>query len=162
MKKILLALTFLAMGPFAYAATNSFLVPSDVNGVSDPGLRSAAVNTAVLVTSTNAALGTDVDGTTLTNGFIYWIAIPSTSTVTDAAGPFVVLRSSNTANLTSTMLIPPIWAAENGVGTGGSQIVNFDPPIPFQNGLSVNIGPAGSTPGTNQPFAVGVRWKRRQ
>ena len=160
MKKLLfVGLLFIAAR--AHAATNSFLVPSDVNGVSDPRLKSAGVNKLVLVTSTNAALATDIDGNTIASGFIHYVILPSSVTI--GASTFLVMRDTNTANLTSTLLAPYLWSV--GTGTGGnvsSPIVNFDPPIPFTNGLSLNLGAAGSTPATGGGWGVGVRWKRRQ
>lgn len=166
MKKLLLTFALLATTVIVRAADERFMVPLDVNGIADSSLKSAGVNNCLLVTSTTPALATDADGNTMTNGFIHWIIIPGTSSVTDAAGPFLVMRSTNTANATSALLTPPIWALENGAGTAGaapqSQVVTFDPPIPFENGLSVNMGPAGTTPGSNQSFSIGLRWKRRQ
>ena len=147
------------------AAAPEFKVPVSENRIADPGLHSAGVANLVLVTSTNGALATDNNGDTITDGFIYYVVLGSTDTL-PANSLYLELRSTDTANITSAHLIPQIHAMETVTAKRNvNQIVRFNPPIPFSNGLSLNIGPStaldstsGSTP---LEFGVGVRWKKQ-
>lgn len=159
MKKLLISVLLLGCASISYAIQPDFLVPVSVNGVSDPGLKSSGVEVCHLVKSSNAALVTDSDGNTITDGFVHWIIRPTTG----AAGSFLELRATNTANLASARLIPqvsPVIIMQSSSTVLG--IINFDPPLPFSGGLSVNTLPAGasgSVPGME--FGVGVRWKKQ-
>jgi hypothetical protein len=160
MKKLLVFASLILMAGLASADMAKFKVPMDVNGYNDAGLKSAGVDVSYLVTSTTPALATDFDGTTITDGFIHWIVVPSTAA---AVTTYLELRSTGTANVTSARLIPRI-SPVNMSGTAflyTNQITVFDPPIPFENGLSANIVPAGTAPATGVEFAVGLRWKRQ-
>lgn len=155
MKKLLTFGFALLIGAAVHAANENFKVPLDIGNIPDPGLRSAGVNNLVLVTSTNAALATDADGTTITRGFVHYVIVPSSETVSAVNSHFVIMRDTGTANLTSTVMAPRIWAGDLDNRT--PQILYFDPPIPFYNGLSLNLGPAATTPVAGYEFAVGVR-----
>jgi hypothetical protein len=165
MKKIIMtSLLLLGMSSLTQAAGPKFKVPVSVNNVSDETLRAAGVEKCVLVTSTDAALATDSTGSTITDGYIYFVIIGSTDTL-PAGSLFLEMRSTNTANLTSARLMPRIQAMETVTAKRMiPQIVNFDPPIPFSNGLSLNIGPAGANPSGGPQvteFGVGLRWKQQ-
>lgn len=170
MKKLILVASLLvacAVPSFAATATTrKFKVHTDINGVSAMTPKWSGVNNLVLVTSTSAALATDIDGNTITDGFIDYVVIPSSFTGQSATTgtSFLVMRDTATANLTSTILTPYIVSySASGLSTAPvSQMLTFDPPIPFKNGLSVNLGPALTAPLTGQGFGVGVRWKARQ
>ena len=146
------------------AAAPEFKVPVSENRIADPGLQSAGVANVVLVTSTDAALATDNNGDTITDGFIYYVVLGATDTL-PAESLFLELRSTDTANLTSARLIPKIHAMETVTAKRTvNQMITFYPPIPFANGLSVNLGPTTARDGiVNQSleFAVGVRWKKQ-
>ena len=164
MKKYLLlfvlAFSLIGLGD----AATKFKIPKDEQGNLDAGLRVAGVNVVQLVTSTNPALASDNAGTTFTEGYIYWVILASTDTL-PATGLYLELRSSATANVTSARLVPRISAIENLAGNSTeSQIVTFDPPVPFNNGLSVNLGPVGDNvhASDNFEYGVGIRWKREQ
>lgn len=62
-------------------------------------------------------------------GAVYWINVDKAAT----AGDYAVLRDSATANTSSTPLINVANAS-----TTGSLFVQFNPPMQFSNGLSVN------------------------
>lgn len=161
MKKLLLsALLLLAAGAVNadQAVTNKFQVPVSANNVADPGLRSAGVDVAYLVTSTTPALATDAEGDTFTEGFIHYVIVPSTGAVNSV---YLELRSTNTANTSSARLVPRIAPLANGAALQANPVFYFDPPVPFSNGLSVNLLPAGSAPATGVEFGVGIRWKRQ-
>lgn len=167
MKKIILVTSLLVVCAIpSFATTRKFKVHTDINGVSAVSPKWSGINNLVLVTSTNAALATDVDGTTITDGFIDYIVIPSSFTGQSATtgASFLVMRDTGTANLTSTLLSPYIISpSAAALSTApASQMLLFDPPIPFKNGLSLNLGPALVAPLTGQGFGVGVRWKARQ
>ena len=151
------AISFAGPGP-------KFRVPVSNNRVADPGLKSAGVANLVLVTSTNAALATDNNGDAITDGFVYYVILGSSDTL-PADSLYLELRSTGTANLTSARLIPRIHAMETVTAKRNvGQMITFDPPVPFSNGLSVNLGPATAVDGVvNQvlEFGVGVRWKKQ-
>ncbi len=159
MKKLLLSVLLMGMASMLHAAQPDFIVPVSVNGIADPGLKSAGLETVKLVTSSNAVLVTDRDGTTITDGWIHWIVRPSTA----ANGTFLEMRDTATANLGSARIIPQIAPVTIAISSATQPIIlTFDPPIPFYNGLSVNTLPAGasgSVVGTE--YAVGVRWKKQ-
>lgn len=163
-KLIALALLALGMGSTALAVSPEFLVPVSENRVADPSLRSAGIDALQLVTSTIPALATDSAGTTITDGFIYYVILGSSQAVV-SEGLFLELRSTNTANITSTRLTPRIQGVSFSSTTDrGDRVVYFDPPIPFSNGLSMNLGPTGqgaTAPNANGEFGVGVRWKQQ-
>lgn len=161
MKKILILGLALFAGAAVHAANERFSVPVGDNNVADPGLRSAGVNNLILVNSTSPALATDADGNTMTRGFVYFVIVPSSETVSATNSHFLVMRDTATANLTSTVMAPRIWATQIATGSK-SQVLKFDPPIPFYNGLSLNLGAAATTPVTGYEFAVGVRHATRQ
>lgn len=169
MKKTLIA-AFLIMGMVGVskAAAPKFKVPVSVNSIANPTLESAGVEKAYLVNSTAPALVTDSAGITMSDGFVYWIMVPSTSTTQNSV--YCELRDTATANITSARLVPPIpvnvnvstIAATTFIG-GAPQnaIINFNPPLPFTNGLSVNLTPYGTAPAAGIEYAIGVRWKRQ-
>jgi hypothetical protein len=154
--KLFIASLLLSICVSVSLGATKFSVPLSVEGVRDPGLASAGLNNVVMVTSTMPALATDAAGATITEGFVYWIAMSTSCSV------YLVMRATNTANLTSTLLMPyigPIGSA----GAAATNMTTFNPPIPFSNGLSLNLGVAGSTPAVGKDnIAVGVRWKNRQ
>ena len=169
-KHILLVGLFLIGAQAVYAGTApKFKVPSSENRHPDPGLRSAGVANFVLVTTTEAVLATDNDGDTITDGFIYYVVLGATDTL-PAGSIYLELRSTDTANLTSTRLLPRIHAMETITAKRNiNGIINFDPPIPFSNGLSLNLAPSTVDVDSSEPqagvneleFGVGVRWKRQ-
>ena len=161
----IISLLLFACHAIGFAAdAPKFKVPVSNNRIADPGLQSAGVANVFLVTSTNGALATDNNGDTITDGFLYYVVLGSTDTL-PAESLFLELRSTGTANLTSARLIPKIHAMETVTAKRNvNQIVVFNPPIPFANGLSLNIGPATALDNAvNQTleFAVGVRWKKQ-
>lgn len=159
-KYLLIAVLLCAFGyGLASAGQPKFTIPISVNNIADPGLKSAGVEKCQLVTSTTPALMTDIDSVTMTEGFVYWIVVPST---TGATALFLELRSTDTANVSTARLIPKIQPSINASGAASAgRIIFFDPPLPFENGLSYNLGPAASTPdGSNDEYAIGVRWKK--
>lgn len=168
MKKTLIA-AFLIMGMagVSKAAAPKFKVPVSVNSIANPSLESAGVEKAYLVNSTAPALVTDSAGITMSDGFVYWIMVPSTSTLPNNV--YCEIRDTATANITSARLIPPVpvnvvLSTSNALYVGGqpqNAIINFNPPLPFTNGLSVNLTPFGAAPGSGIEYAIGVRWKRQ-
>ena len=154
MKKLLLVSVFLMTGPLFAAGDADFIIPKSDNNVMDLYLKSTGVEKALLVTSTIPALATDRLGTTMTAGLIYWIISPSTAAATSV---FCELRDTATANTTSASLIPRTPTAVNGAAGATSNIIVFDPPVPFYNGLSVNLLPLGAAPNGGIEFAVGIR-----
>lgn len=158
MKKLLFLVLILCAG-YSYAVQPEFRVPVSVNNIADPGLNSAGVDVCKLVTSTTPALVTDSEGTTITDGFLHYVVVPTTGAVT----VFLSIRSTDTANITGPRLVPRLGTVNGGANGGlSSQVITFSPPVPFNNdGLSVNLEPAGSAPATGVEFGVGVRWKRQ-
>lgn len=166
MKKTLIAAFFvLGLAAFAQADQAKFKVPVGVNGIANGSLESAGVEKCQLITSTTPTLVTDRNGTTITDGLIYWVIVPSTPTAT-ANTVYAEFRDTNTANASSARLLPqvPVNIIMSTTslfgGNPGNQVINFDPPIPFYNGLSVNLVPAAAAPASGIEFAVGVRWKK--
>lgn len=158
-KKILFAfLTALTMGiaGAAFAADETFRVPSSNNGHPDVHGRYGAVDKVTLITSSDPAKITDADGTALTAGLIYWIVRPATA----AAGAFLELRDTDTANVSSTKMLPwiPAISTSQVVLPFNTQVLTFDPPIPFYNGLSVNIYPQSAAAAAE--WAIGTRPRR--
>jgi hypothetical protein len=62
---------------------------------------------------------------------------------------FVVLRDSGTANSSSTALMP------NVAMTTVPQVFKFDPPIPFRNGLSMNLSAGNTNEGVSVLYQTG-------
>ncbi len=160
MKKLILSV-LLAVGFTAsvFAAQEQFKVPLDVNNVPDNSLRVAGVEKCVTVFSTTPILAVDRSSLTITSGLLYWIVRPSTAGI----GQYLEFRDTNTANVTSLRLLPRIPAVSTATAAGitTGQVIYFDPPIPFDNGLSYNLTPAGVAPSTEDNWSFGVRWKRR-
>lgn len=164
-KKILLA-SFLIAGfsSVAMAVDTNFVIPKGVGNIPDTSAKYGSINASKVVTSTTPALLTDADGNTITSGLIYWIVRPSTGAY---GSVYCEFRDTNTANSSSTKLIP--WIAPSYNGASGAlststipvdPVVKFDPPIPFYNGLSVNLLPAGAAPASGVEYAVGVRKRK--
>lgn len=155
-KKLFAFLAAMAIAGATFAADETFRVPSSNNGHPDTAGRYGAVDKVTLVTSSDPAKITDADGTALTAGLIYWIVRPATA----SAGQFLELRDTDTANISSTKILP--WIP--GVSTGQvvlpyhDQVLKFDPPIPFYNGLSVNIYPQSSA--ASAEWSIGTRPRR--
>jgi len=155
--KLFVASLFVMVAGMAYAAPQArFTIPVSDNRLSDLDLLNAGVQVASLVTSTTPALATDSDGNTITDGFVHWIMLPSTAATT----VFLELRSTGTANTSSARLIPPVVTDTAGATAPKTFIVRFNPPIPFSNGLSMNLLPAGAAP-VGSEYSVGIRWKRK-
>lgn len=159
MKKLLLSV-FLVSGLSigAMAADESFRVPSSNNGHPDVAARYGAVDKVYLATSAAATLMTNADGVTVTAGLIYWIVRPTTG----AAGTYLELRDTNTANTSTSKMLPWIPAVSTGqvVLPFHSPVLTFDPPIPFYNGLSVNVYPTAADPAIGTEWAIGYRPRR--
>lgn len=160
-KKIVLSLLLVGMvGGLAYAGQPKFKIPKDVDAVKDLHGAFSGVETVKLVTSTTPALVTDSNSVTITDGLIHWAVLGSTTDVTSGGGLYLELRSTNTANVTTARLIPNLVVTENDSGVSyENQFIQFRPPIPFSNGLSVNLAPIATTPGSIE-FAIGVGWKK--
>ena len=62
---------------------------------------------------------------------------------------YAVLRDSATANASSTPLIPQLAL------TSSPQVFKFDPPIRFNNGLSLNLGAGNATEGITVIYQTG-------
>lgn len=158
MKKHLLiaCLLFLGMAGIVKASDDKFIVPVSVNRIADIDLKSVGVEKVTLVTSTTPALATDRNGVTMTSGLIYWVILPSTGAATTN---YLEFRDSATANGSSIRLIPVLMPKLNTAN--GLQREDFNPPVPFYNGLSVNIKTnADVAPTAGLEFAVGTRTKR--
>lgn len=152
MNKIIVLALLLGVGVGVAHAEDGFRVPVSDNRIADPGLQNAGVEVAVMLNSTTPALATDANGDTITDGMIYWIAFSTQSTL------YAVLRDTGTANATSTPLLPLI--SRGDVDT--LPIWKFDPPVPFTNGLSINLAPAASTPNSTgfDRAVIGIRKRR--
>jgi len=136
------------------SAQPAFRIPKDVDGVKDVGGSFGGIETVKLVTSTTPALVADADSVAFSNGLIHWIVLHSTDAL--ATDYYLEMRSTDTANVTSARLLPRIYPVEQSSDTAGVQVLSIKPPIPFSNGLSVNLGPTGSAPILDVEFAVGV------
>jgi len=152
---------------FSFAAQPGFIVPVSVNNIPDPTRQSAGVEVAALVASSAPYLVVDTSSDTITDGFIHWVIRGSTENVSVGSGNplYIELRgSTNTANVSSTRLIPRIYAVERSSNSLGlSPFIQFIPPIPFSTGLSVNLGPVGASGALDDAneFAIGVSWKKQ-
>lgn len=167
MKKILIA-SLLLLGTLGVgvvrADQESFKVPVSANRIADIELKSAGVEKCLLVNSTIPALATDRNGNTMTNGLIYWVISPSTIAVQSA---YLEFRDTNTANVSSAYMLPPLPTNVTVTTTtvlGGQPygtVTRFDPPIPFYNGLSLDIGSSNAnTANSGLMWAVGIRTKK--
>jgi hypothetical protein len=161
MKKIILTVALVAMASIAHANTDPGLMPLTTNNVADTNIRASGVEKVILVNSTTPALATDRSGNTMTSGLIYWVVRPSSA----AIDQYLEIRDTNTANILSTRMLPWINAVSTSslspFAVGGGQVIQFDPPLPFYNGLSYNQWPPASTPKTGCEWSIGVRWKKR-
>lgn len=126
MKNLLKVTAFLAV-LFALANTADaawYNIPADING---------------RVPGDASLVGVDVidsTGSTTNYGlaapcFLHWIAISSS-----AVSTYAVLRDSGTLNATSDIAM-----VVNSSGNQGAalQVLNFDPPVIFRNGLSIRL-----------------------
>jgi len=155
MKKIILFLGLATLCGSLMAAQPKFKIPSDANNVKDIDRQWSGVETVYLATATTAELVVDANSNTITDGFVHWIIAAGTPTT---GGDYLELRATGTANTTSARLIPRIFQHEISADNSGNQFIKFSPPIPFENGLSVNLN---STRDVDCEFAVGVGWKQR-
>lgn len=158
MKKLLIISFLMTLGLGVAQATDSFKIPMSTNKIPDTAIRASGVDIAKLVTSTTPSLVSDASGVEINSGLIYWIVSPST--ITSSIG-YVEVRSTDTANITSTRLIPRIGVSNTTAGNQFPNVINFDPPIPFSDSLSVNLGPAGAAPATALEFLIGIRWRNQ-
>lgn len=159
MKKLFAIVVLLSVVGLAHAE-GDFTMERDRNGNLDFGLKNAGLDKVQVVVSSNPALVSDVDGNTISQGLLYWIIRPSTG----AVGTFLEVRATDTANLTSTRLLP--WIPPSSIflttaAVNTNQVITFDPPIPFFNGLSVNTLPAGASGAvTGTEYSLGIRKKK--
>lgn len=158
-KLLVVALLTLGVG-VAGAVDLNFRIPKDVSGNPDQNSDYGAIESCILATSTTPALATDPNSVTIKSGLIYWVVRPATG----AAGAFLEFRDTNTANVSSARLTPFIAPLSTGSATTqvivGDQVLRFDPPIPFYNGLSYNLLPVGAAPPSGFEFSFGVRKRR--
>ena len=125
--KVVLIVSFLLFSSIAASAALKFrwVMPVNQIGVTDSYALPCEPETI------NSAAGAVVPLLALGEaGAVYWVSMDKAGT----AGDYVVFRDSATANTTSTAFFTYSQAS-----TTGGQKVEFDPPMAFDNGLSVNV-----------------------
>lgn len=159
MKRILISLLMIGMVVNIYGATASdewqYRTEKDDNGYVTPSVDFSGVDSyllskssyAVMVTSqsyTNTNLNAINPAPKLQPCLVYGLIISSVSPV----GEWLVLRDSDTPNVTSTALTPDIGLQIYDLGAPSvtqGQMILFPKPLRVYNGLSANMGPGGAT-----------------
>lgn len=130
MRKILALFFFLSCATYVSA---NFQLPMDRDGVDAETLSSVGVEVFSVRYSSAASL---ISGSTIA---VYGVMTSTKSGESVGVQSFVELRSTNTANLTSELLVPPIEFSS----TTRNSFVWFSPPVISPVGVSVNISTVG-------------------
>ena len=107
-----------------------FKVPTDRAGVAAQNINECGVYPASVRYSSQPFLL--VSGSSIA---VYGVLTSTKSVASLGVNAFVQLRSTNTANLLSELLVPPIAFSSDTQNT----LIEYDPPIICLDGLSVNI-----------------------
>lgn len=132
-KKALITLTLVLLAAgnaYSFGDYSDYRVPTDRAGVKARNLASCGVYTATIINSSQTFLL--VSGTSIA---VYGVLTGTDVAPTDGVDSWVELRATDTANVTTELLVPPIAITS----TSRNTFIVYDPPVIAQKGLSVNI-----------------------
>lgn len=142
-KAVLLAFTLAAIPRFVMA--EAYIIPQDSFGNVPSDANQAGVDVIDTTMTFRTGLTTPV--------MLYWVMVSS-----DVVGNSAVLRDTDTLNTTSNVKMTVFPCSNGGTSlTAASTICQFNPPVLFRNGISINLiaTPAGSAAQTG---TVPGRW----